>query len=371
MASTRVLQVLGRSAGGIATHVAQLVASLDGTDDLVVDVAGPSDLPIAMPKAITPVLIPDGLLGHRRAIAALRSIVTARNYDLVHAHGLRAGIDSGLAARDARAVVATTVHNLVQPEIAGRVRAVAYRRAESSVVRVSDKVFTVSEQIAQHLRRSVGDAPSMNKIEVLHLGVGGTPKIRLDRRSARASVGVDPSAPLIVSASRLSPQKALHVLLEAMTKLDPEVLLVIAGEGPLEAALKEQADAAGLSERVRFTGFRSDVADLIAAADVFCLSSIWEGVPLSAQEAILLGVPVVATDVGGMSELIADGTSGRLVPRDDSGALADALREVLGSPELRATFAEKARRDLDKNFSTQAMLARLTDFYKHAATVRS
>jgi glycosyltransferase involved in cell wall biosynthesis len=296
--------------------------------------------------------------------------VSDGDYDVVHAHGLRAGIDAGVAARSSSAVVATTVHNLVQPEIAGRVRAVAYRRAEGSVVRVSDKVFTVSEQIAQHLRRSVGDAAAMAKIEVLHLGIGAVPKTRLDRRSARSSVGVDPSAPLIVSASRLSPQKALHVLLEAMSLLPPETMLVIAGEGPLEATLKERADAAGLSERVRFTGFRSDVADLIAAADVFCLSSIWEGVPLSAQEAILLGVPVVATDVGGMNELITDGVSGRLVPRDDPRTLADALRDVLASPELRSSYSEKARRDLETNFSTDRMLARLTDFYNDAAKTR-
>jgi glycosyltransferase involved in cell wall biosynthesis len=369
--AARVLQVLGRSAGGIARHVAQLVEALDGTDGLTVDVAGPFDLPIPMPKEITPVLIPDGLWGHRKAIEGLRRIVADGGYDVVHAHGLRAGIDSGIAARSSRTVVASTVHNLVQPEIAGRLRAVAYRRAESSVVRVSDKVFTVSEQIAQHLRRSIGDPAAMAKIEVLHLGVGATPKTRHDRRSARSSVGVDPTTPLIVTASRLSPQKALHVLLDAMVLMPSDVMLVIAGEGPLETTLKKSAEASGLSERVRFTGFRSDVADLIAAADVFCLSSIWEGVPLSAQEAILVGIPVVATDVGGMNELVTDGVSGRLVPRDQPAALASALREVLASPGLRAAYAEKARRDLETNFSTEKMLARLTDFYNDAATTRS
>jgi glycosyltransferase involved in cell wall biosynthesis len=85
----------------------------------------------------------------------------------------------------------------------------------------------------------------------------------------------------------------------------------------------------------------------------------------------LLGVPVVATDVGGMSELITDGVSGALVPRDDPRALADALREVLESPDVRAAYVEKARRDLETNFSTEGMLARLTEFYNDAARTRS
>ncbi|MGH2807228.1 MAG: glycosyltransferase [Actinomycetota bacterium] len=368
--AVRVLQVLGRSAGGIARHVAHLVDALDGDEDLTLDVAGPDDLPIVMPKPIIDLRIPDGPLGHRRAIARLRVVVTDGNYDVVHAHGLRAGIDAGIAARRGPATVATTVHNLVQPEIAGRLRAVAYRRAESTVVRVSDHVFTVSEQIAQHLRGSVRDASAMSKIETLHLGVGEAPRTRLDRRSARASVGIEASAPLVVTASRLSPQKAVHVLLDAVALLRSDVMLVVAGEGPLEAELNDRAASLGISERVRFTGFRADVADLIAAADVFCLSSIWEGVPLSAQEAILLGVPVVATDVGGMNELITDGVSGRLVPRDDPAALAAALREVLDSPSVRSSHAEKARRDLDSNFSTEAMLERLADFYRHVAAAR-
>ncbi|MDQ3941231.1 MAG: glycosyltransferase, partial [Actinomycetota bacterium] len=125
-----------------------------------------------------------------------------------------------------------------------------------------------------------------------------------------------------------------------------------------------------IDARVRFLGFRDDVADLIAAADAFSLSSVWEGVPLAAQEAVLLGTPVVATAVGGMDELVTDGVSGRLVPRDDPAALAAALQEVLGSDELRRSFAEKALRNLESNFSTEEMTERLSTFYRGVVASR-
>jgi glycosyltransferase involved in cell wall biosynthesis len=114
---------------------------------------------------------------------------------------------------------------------------------------------------------------------------------------------------------------------------------------------------------VSFLGFRPDVADHIAAADAFSLSSLWEGVPLAAQEAILLGTPVVGTDVGGMRELISNKVSGRLVPPGDPVALAAALDEVLSSPERAAAYARAARDGLHERFSTDAMLERLREAY--------
>lgn len=368
---TRVLQVLGRSAGGIARHVAQLVELLDGRDELASDIAGPPDLPIEMPKPVRPVVIPNGpLLGHRKAIAAIKDLLDEGRYDVVHAHGLRAGIDSALAARGTGLPVVTTVHNLVQPEIAGRVRSRLYGRAEAATVRLSDHVFTVSRQIARHLRGAVRHGAAMSKIEVLHLGIGEAPVIDKSPEQTRAAIEVDVLAPLVVTASRLAPQKALHVLLEAMARLPNDVVLAVLGEGPQKEELVDRALSLGIGHRVRFLGFRHDIADVINAADVFCLSSIWEGVPLAAQEAILLGTTVVATDVGGMSELVTDGVSGRLVPRGDPGALATALKEMLGSPELRRSFTEKARRELETNFSTDAMLDRLTAYYRSAVAPR-
>jgi glycosyltransferase involved in cell wall biosynthesis len=183
----------------------------------------------------------------------------------------------------------------------------------------------------------------------------------------RAELGVRDGDGLVVTASRLAPQKDLPVMFEALASAETPFVLAILGTGPQEAELRRAAAGLGIAERVRWLGFRPDVADYVAAADVFCLSSVWEGVPLAAQEAILLGVPVVATAVGGMPELVEDAVTGRLVPPRDPAALASALRQVLASEALRKTFAEGARESLHLRFSTERMLARLAAEYRERA----
>ncbi|MDP9068074.1 MAG: glycosyltransferase family 4 protein [Actinomycetota bacterium] len=358
---TRVLQVLGRSAGGIARHVSQLAGALDGRDGLTIDVACPPDLPIPMPKPSLDLVVPDGLRGHGPAIAKLRGLVKEHRYDLVHAHGLRAGIDSAVAARGLAQVV-VTVHNLVRDDIAGR-RAPIDRLAEPAVVRLSDRTLAVSRDIAAHLVAAARS--SAHKVEVLYLGVGDPPQVRRATAEVRAELGLrSADRCLLVTVARLAPQKALPVMFEAVAGMSPRPLLAVLGEGPLEGELRERVADLALEEDVRFLGFRGDVADVVAAADVFCLSSTWEGVPLSVQEAILLGTVVVGTDVGGMSEVITDRETGRLVAAGDSAGLRAAVAELCGSPELRERYATRAREALVERFSTTAMLQRLSTLYR-------
>ena len=355
--SVSVLQVLGRSAGGIARHVADITSGLGDAFD--VDIAGPADLPIAMPQPVIPLDIPSGPLGHGAAVRALRKIVKEGKYALIHAHGLRAGLDSARAARGSVPVL-VTIHNLIHPAVAGRLKASLYRPAERILVRKADKILAVSRDISRHLASLEGDDDRMD-IEVLHLGVEHAREAARTRAEVFEELGLSPNDKLIVTASRLSAQKALDVMLEAVAVMN--VHLAIAGEGPLESELRARAAAGRLTQRVHFLGFRSDLPDLVAAADVFCLSSVWEGVPLAAMEAIQLGTPVVATDVGGTGELIQDGISGRLVPAGDPQALASALKEVLDDPAQARAYVEAGRAKLASDFNRERMLARLTEIY--------
>ncbi|HEV3486374.1 MAG TPA: glycosyltransferase, partial [Vicinamibacterales bacterium] len=218
----------------------------------------------------------------------------------------------------------------------------------------ADRVFAVSEEIARRLRDARPN--HAQKVEVLHLGVpipvvSSEAAVEIRRRLAG-------DGHLVVTLARLRPQKALHVMIDALA-LVPDATLAILGDGPLRDELIAQARAKGIAERVHLLGFRTDAAEHIAAADVFCLSSIWEGVPLAAQEAVALGVPVVATDVGGMRELIANKITGRLVPPNDPEGLARALREVLGSSADRERYARAAKAHLDEEFSVARMLERV------------
>lgn len=366
-AGVTVLQVLGSSAGGIARHVAHITGALRDRPGLRVEIACPEDLPFPMPPPLHPVAIPDGpLVGHRAAVARIRAVVAEVQPDVIHAHGLRAGIDAGLAVRKSPAVPLLTVHNLVRPEVAGPLRAPLYRWAEALAVRLSSRVLCVSREIAEHLGGRGGAARA--KIEVLYLGVGEPPTLQRDRAAIRRALEVPEGTPLVVTASRLAPQKRLRVMLGALERL-PGAVLCILGEGPEAAELEAAARDRGLAGRVRFLGFRSDVADFIAAADAFCLSSIWEGIPLAVQEALALGTPVVGTDVGGMPEVIADRRTGRLVPPNDPQALAEALDEVLSDRARAHDYRREGKEDLSLRFSEARMLDRLVTIYREAAGV--
>ena len=235
-----------------------------------------------------------------------------------------------------------TVHNLVRADISGALKARLYRTAERLAVRAGDRVFCVSEEIAKHLRTTVAGAEA--KVEVMYLGVGDPPPEKRSAAEIREELGLEPRTRLVVTASRLAPQKALSVMFEALAGVQ-DAFLAVLGEGPLEDEYRAAAERLAPG-RVAFLGFREGVGDYIRAAEAFCLSSVWEGVPLAAQEAILVETPVVATAVGGMPELIEDRVSGRLVPKNDAAALRDALEEVLAGGDVVHAYTERARADL-------------------------
>lgn len=364
----RVLQVLGRSTGGIARHVAAIAAGLEGRDGLTFDVAGPPDLPVSIGTAVLPVVVPDGAVrGHPGAIEDLARILRSGNYQAVHAHGLRAALDTGLAGLGAPPMRIATIHNLLLPEIAGPLRARAFGPTEGLVSRLHSHVLAPSRDIAERLQRR---APNRSgRIEVLHLGVGAVTPPRRAAEVTRRDLGVEDDQRMVATVARLAPQKALEVLLDALTHLRDDVVAAVVGTGPSQDELVRRAHGLGVARRVRWLGYRDDATEIVAAADVFVLTSVWEACSLAAQEAIALGVPVVATNVGGMPELVTDRVSGRLVPVGDADGIARAVAEILGSPEQGRVYAEAAAANLARHFSIDVMLGRLRDLYLVEAAV--
>jgi glycosyltransferase involved in cell wall biosynthesis len=162
-----------------------------------------------------------------------------------------------------------------------------------------------------------------------------------ERGAARARFGLE--TPSLAFAGRITRQKALGVALDALGRVDG-VSLVVAGDGPDLDEVRRDASERGLDGRVRFVGSlaREDVLALFRAADASLLSSSWENFPHTVVEALAVGTPVVATEVGGVPELVRDGENGLLVPPGDPGALADAIRRVVAEPGLRERLAEAA-----------------------------
>lgn len=174
--------------------------------------------------------------------------------------------------------------------------------------------------------------------------------------------------PTILTLARLEEQKGLEHLVAAAA-LVPEATFVVAGEGRERASLEARAREAGVADRVRFVGHRSDVPELLAACDLFVLPSLVEGSPISVMEAMAAGRPVVATDIGGTNEVVLDGATGLLVPPADPEALAMAIRAVLGDAELRDRLGAAGRERARREFSAEAMAAQVSTVYEELLEV--
>jgi glycosyltransferase involved in cell wall biosynthesis len=177
-------------------------------------------------------------------------------------------------------------------------------------------------------------------------------------------------APRIGTLGRLHSQKAVDVFLKAAQKISarrPDCRFVIGGEGPEENNLKTLARELGIQERVEFAGLVADPAQFLSQLDVFVLASRWEGMPNVILEAMARKVPVVATAVGGTTDLIRDGREGLLVLPEDPDALAEAALRLIDSPELKMQFSEAAYKRVGSEFSMEIMIERYRKFYESLA----
>jgi glycosyltransferase involved in cell wall biosynthesis len=277
--------------------------------------------PVGIPGGLAPVADTRAVLRLRRAVAGV---------DLLHAHGLRAGLVAA-AARQGRPLV-ITLHN---PVPRGRAPELAARAA----VRAADVVLAASPDLAAAARRlgarDVRDAP---------VAAPALPPPRRTPAEVRAELGLAGSRPLVLAVGRLHPQKGHDVLLDAAARWAAELpappLVAVAGDGPLAPALAAQVRDRRLP--VLLLGHRTDVADLLAAADVVVLPSRWEARSLAAQEALRAGRPLVATRTGALPGLLADGAE--LVPPDDAGALAGAVAGLLADPARAQHLTAAGRR---------------------------
>jgi glycosyltransferase involved in cell wall biosynthesis len=172
------------------------------------------------------------------------------------------------------------------------------------------------------------------------------PRAEAEPGDLRAELGLGPEVRIVGTAARLRPQKALEVLVEGfagVAQARPAARLVIAGDGECRAELEDQVEELGIADRTDFIGNREDIATLLDAFDVAVMSSDFEGTPLFALECMAAGTPLVVTAVGGLPDLVDDGSSALLVPSRDPAALAGAIGRMLDDPELGKRIARAAQ----------------------------
>jgi glycosyltransferase involved in cell wall biosynthesis len=334
LAGRRVALVLGTSAGGVGTHVRLLAGALvrAGAGVAVLGPASTEELHdfTGTGASFAPVEIHNGPRPVADSTALIRLRALLRRADVVHAHGLRAGLLAGLATRHPLVV---TWHNAV---LAGGQLGRVYAALERVVARRADLVLAVSPDLEERVRTLGGRDVRPGPVAAPPLPRPGRTPV-----AVRAELGAA-DRPLLVTVARLHPQKGYRTLVEAAARLagrEPPPLFVAAGDGPQRAEL--DALIAEIGAPVKLLGRRSDVSDLLAAADVVVLPSVWEGSPLAAQEALRAGKPFIGTLVGGVPALVGD--AGDLVPPEDPEALAAAVCRVLDDADHAAALVARGR----------------------------
>jgi len=370
---------------GVGTLVAELVAALDRAGHearAVVRRAPPGD-----PRAIA--LGGPKLLFPLHAALAVRHLARSRPIDIVHVHESD-GAAVVLLARLARLlrrplgrarIVATLQvsyrreRRAVRPVHAdGRVvsrptageRVFAWLRAPVHAVlgrltaRLADAVVAPSRATARELEEDYG----ARDVEVIANGIASPPGL-----SARRAAGADAT---VLFVGRLRTRKAVAVLLQAFARVaeaEPAARLVVLGDGEQRRALESQHRGLGLGERVSLAGAvpRSEIADWLGRADVFCLPSTYEGFPLAILEAMAAGLPVVATRVAGVPEAVEDGASGLLVEPEDAAGLAAALLALIRDPARRRALGERGRAVLAERFAIGDVCRRYVELFERVA----
>lgn len=290
-----------------------------------------------------------GLAGHLRD----------RRIDLVHCHLPLAGVAGRLAGALAGVPVVYTEHNVME-----RYHPLT-RRANLWTWRLQKAVVAVSTEVAGSIDRYAG---SKVPVRVVTNGVP-VEDLRFDPEGGervRRALGIPTGAPVVGQVAVFRRQKRLDLWVRAAGALRrriPESRFLLVGDGPLRGEVEAAVRDARLGDTLYLTGLREDVRPYLSAMDLLMISSDYEGLPLVLLEAMALERPVVATAVGGIPEVVADGATGRLVPAGDPEALAGRAAELLADARARRAMGEAGRRRVEERFGTERMMAELESLY--------
>ncbi|MFJ2994543.1 glycosyltransferase [Pandoraea sp. NPDC087047] len=370
------LFVTGLQLGGAETQVAALAQGFLARGHEVALISLTGTCAIALPKSSQLTLVelkasksPGSLIG---ALAKLAAYFREWRPDIVHAHMVHAN----LMARVARwvapmPVLVTSAHSRNE---GGRALMLAYRLTD----RWTDLTTNVSNDavaafIAQRAAPAARLVSMPNGIDTARYHPDAQVRsqwratLRDTAQVSGASSEATPTAPIVFAAGRMVEAKDYPTLIDAFArvlKAMPDARLFIAGEGPLRASLQAHIDARGLAPAVTLLGRRHDVAQWMCAADVYAMSSAWEGLPLVIGEAMACGLPIVSTDCGGVRELLGNDPRNTLVPVGDAPALGDALiRHLRASPDARQTTGAANRARIVEHYSLDAIVTRWLETY--------
>jgi len=299
-------------------------------------------------------------------VGKMRSAIASFGPDIVHTHGVRANLLGRLAAAQASRPVVTTVHSLLAMDYPDPVSRLANSLAERVTRGMTCHFIAVSHELRQALIRQ---GIARERVTAVHNGVD------LERFDPVAAGGQPlasspPDVPLVAIIARLHAVKGHRLFLQAAKAVlakKPGVRFLVVGGGPDEKALMKMASDLGISSAVHFVGFVDDIPSLLVRLNVLVVASRWEGFGLTAAEALAMAVPVVATDVGGLPEIIRPFETGLLVPFGHNQAMADAVIWILEHGAEAREMAVRGQQVVRREFTAHQMAARTVEVYRKVA----
>lgn len=379
----RILQLVDNLAIGGAQEVVRTLAEHLATAGCAVWVCALGDGPLRadIEAAGIPVVILPGRhssVVHPRAFTAemtqlrrsLAQLVDQHRIDVVQTHLLRSLDFLALSLKSGRDLkVYWTFHNanfdLRRDHLPGHGRLLGPKRRAHHLLyalgaRRADGLIAVAPEVKPAILSTMRGVPA-GKIVVIPNGVDTRRyRRRNEREKTRTALGLAADERAIAVVATFKEQKGHRFLIEAAAAAAadlPQVRYLLIGDGELRADLEQRISAAGLADRFRLLGLRPDVPELLAAADLFVLPSLWEGLPMALVEAMAAGLPVVATEVSGTRGVMVDGETGLLVPPGDAPALTRAITTLLCDPDRAAAMGAAGRRRVETRFSARKQAA--------------
>ncbi|MGD0780419.1 MAG: glycosyltransferase family 4 protein [Dehalococcoidales bacterium] len=360
--------VTGAVFGGAVAHVLSLMRADVKAGHSVGLVAAPEPRLMSEAKDIGVHVFPNPYFVHGvqplqdiRALWPVFRGVQKFKPDIISAHSTKAGYAARFAGAILRKKVVFTAHGWPFTEGRG-----AWQRCLLALVERLASMATVTIICVSAYDQELAlkfKVASLEKLVLIHNGVDPAPLLNARGEQVRREFGLG-KVPVLVMVGRLTQQKDPLTLLEACRLLETNFRLMMVGDGELRDKVEEFVARNNLRDKVTFTGERNDIPEILAASDILILDSRWEGLPLIIIEAEIAGLPVVASGVGGVPELIEDGVTGFIVPPRNPQALANVIQKLLGDANLRHRVGSVAREKALREFTFQRMLTKTQQLYK-------
>jgi glycosyltransferase involved in cell wall biosynthesis len=344
-------------------------ANSDGSGDgLLVRAAEAGLNVVSVPEMVSPVSPTNDI----RALRRLTEQLAAGRYDVVHTHSAKAGALGRLAAeRAGTPMVVHTFHGFPFHEFQSRARRGAYVSIERYLSRRTDAFLAVGGAVAaEAVRRGIA-VPE--RVRVINPAIESAASVASPavRASARRALGVPVGCTVVGTVGRVDYQKSPETFVDAIAALGrSDVYAVWIGDGPMRRRMEKRAMRRGLKDRFICVGHRDDVSDLLTGLDVFAMASRYEGLPCAVAEAMTAGLPVVATAVNAVPDVVLPGETGLLASPERPEQLAAAIRYMLDNPAEAIRMAAAGRRLIADKFTPEALAEVLESTYEGGAQIR-